>query len=90
MNRILELAMNHPKTAEALTEVMDEWGTDIRDEDSSAGTVRMQTIIISRKLCLPILRSLMEKAIMEAPKKAMAKLEELKVKHSDNNEVVQS
>ena len=33
MNRILELAMNHPKTAKALTEVMDEWGTDIRDED---------------------------------------------------------
>ena len=29
----------------------------------------------------------MEKAIMEVPKKAMAKLEELKVKHSDNNEV---
>ena len=88
MNRILELAMNHPKTAEALTEVMDELGTDIRDEDLIRwyGT-DANYYYIPEGLCLPILRSLMEKAIMEAPKKAMAKLEELKVKHSDNNEV---
>lgn len=88
MNRILELAMNHPKTAEALTEMMDELGTDIRDEDLIRwyGT-DANYYYIPEGLCLPILRSLMEKAIMEAPKKAMAKLEELKVKHSDNNEV---
>lgn len=88
MNRILELAMNHPKKAEALTEMMDELGTDIRDEDLIRwyGT-DANYYYISEGLCLPILRSLMEKAIMEAPKKAMAKLEELKVKHSDNNEV---
>ena len=88
MNRILELAMNHPKTAEALTEVMDEWGTDIRDEDLIRWYgADANYYYIPEGLCLPILRSLMEKAIMEAPKKAMAKLEELKVKHSDNNEV---
>ena len=88
MNRILELAMNHPKTAKALTEVMDEWGTDIRDEDLIRwyGT-DANYYYIPEGLCLPILRSLMEKAIMEAPKKAMAKLKELKVKHSDNSEV---
>lgn len=88
MNRILELAMNHPKTAEALTEVMDEWGTDIRDEDLIRWYgADANYYYIPEGLCLPILRSLMEKAIMEAPKKAMAKLEELKVKHSDNNEM---
>lgn len=88
MNRILELAMNHPKTAEALTEVMDELGTDIRDEDLIRwyGT-DANYYYIPEGLCLPILRSLMEKVIMEVPKKAMAKLEELKVKHSDNNEM---
>ena len=88
MNRILELAMSHPKTADALTEVIGELGKDIRDEDLIQwyGT-DANYYYIPGGLCLPILRGLMEKTIMEAPKKAMARLKELKVKHSDNSEV---
>ena len=88
MNRLLELAMSHPKTAEALTQTMDELGADIHDDDiirwygTDAGYY-----YIPDGLCQPILRGLMEKAIMEAPKKAMTRLEELKVKHSDSSEV---
>ena len=88
MNRLLELALSHPKTAEALTQTMDELGADIHDDDiirwygTEAGYY-----YIPDGLCQPILRGLMEKAIMEAPKKAMTKLEELKVKHGDSSEV---
>lgn len=88
MNRLLELAMSHPKTAEALTQTMDELGADIHDDDIIRwyGT-DASYYYIPDGLCLPILRGLMEKAIMEAPKKAMTRLEELKVKHSDSSEV---
>ena len=88
MNRLLELAMGHPKTAEALTQTMDELGADIHDDDIIRwyGT-DASYYYIPDGLCQPILRGLMEKAIMEAPKKAMTRLEELKVKHSDSSEV---
>ena len=88
MNRLLELAMSHPKTAEALTQTMDELGADIHDDDIIRwyGT-DASYYYIPDGLCQPILRSLMEKTITEAPKKAMSKLEELKVKHSDSSEV---
>lgn len=88
MNRLLELAMSHPKTAEALTQTMDELGADIHDDDIIRwyGT-DASYYYIPDGLCQPILRGLMEKAIMEAPKKAMTRLEELKVKHSDSSEV---
>ena len=88
MNRILEQAGSHPKTAEAMTEVMDEWGTDIRDEELIRwyGT-DANYYYIPEGLCLPILRGLMENTITDDPKKAMPKLEELKMKHSVNSEV---
>lgn len=88
MNRLLELALSQPKTAEALTQVMDELGTDIRDEDLIRwyGT-DANYYYIPDGLCQPILCGLMEKAIMETPKKAMERLEELKVKHGNDSEV---
>lgn len=88
MNRLLELAMSHPKTAEALTQTIDELGADIHDDDIIRwyGT-DASYYYIPDGLCQPILRGLMEKTITEVPKKAMTKLEELKVKHSDSSEV---
>lgn len=88
MNRLLELAMSHPKTTEALTQTMDELGADIHDDDIIRwyGT-DASYYYIPDGLCQPILRGLMEKTITEAPKKAMTKLDELKVKHSDSSEV---
>lgn len=88
MNRILELAGSHPRTAGAMREVMDEWGRDIREEDLIRWySTDANYYYIPEGLCLPILRSLMEKTITEYPKKAMTRLEELKMKHGDNSEV---
>ena len=87
MNRMLELALSQPKTAEALTETLDELGTDIHDDDIIRwyGT-DANYYYIPDGLCLPILRGLLEKTIMESPKKAMNRLEELRSKHSNPGE----
>lgn len=88
MNRILELALSHPKTAEALAEVIDELGTDIQDDNIIRWYgVDANYYYITHGLCLPILRTLMENTLMDDPKKVMGRLEELMVKHCDNGEI---
>lgn len=88
MNRILELALSNPKTAKALTEVINELGTDIQDDNIIKwyGT-KANYYYIPDGLCMPILRTLMEKTIMEEPKEVMNRLSELMVKQGENNEI---
>lgn len=88
MNRILELAMSAPKTATALLEVFAELGTDIHDEDIIGwyGT-EANYYFIPDELCIPILRTLMEKDLSTEPQKVIDRLEELMVKHGDNNDL---
>ena len=88
MNRILELALSQPKTAEALVEVFQELGKDIHDDDLIKwyGT-DANYYYIPDQLCIPILRTLMEQSIAEEPKKVFDRLEDLIIKHSDNGEL---
>lgn len=88
MNRILELAISNPKTIEVFTKTIEELGADIHDDDIIRwyGT-DANYYYIPDGLCLPILRSLMEKTIMEFPKKAINRLEELRIKYNNNNEI---
>src|SRR5574344_94989 len=88
MNSILELALSQPKTAEALVEVFQELGKDIHDDDLIKwyGTDANYYYIPDR-LCIPILRTLMEQSIDEEPKNVLDRLEEFMIKHSDNGEL---
>ena len=88
MNRILELALNQQKTADALVEVFQELGNDIHDDDLIKwyGT-DANYYYIPNQLCIPILRTLMEQSIAEEPKKVIDRLENLIIKHSDNGEL---
>jgi hypothetical protein len=88
MNRILELALNQQKTADALVEVFQELGNDIHDDDLIKwyGT-DANYYYIPNQLCIPILRTLMEQSIAEEPKKVLDRLEELMIKHSNNGEL---
>jgi PglZ domain. len=88
MNRILELALSQPKTADALVEVINELGKDIHDDDLIRwyGT-DANYYYLPDQLCVPILRTLMEQTIAEEPQKVIDRLEELMIKHSDNGEL---
>lgn len=88
MNRILELAMSQPKSASAFLEVMKELGSDIHDDDIIRwyGT-DANFYFVPDELCIPILKTLMEKEIADEPQKVIDRIEELMVKHSDNSEL---
>lgn len=88
MNRILELAMSQPKTAEALMEIFKELGSEIHDEDIIRwyGT-EANYYFVPDALCVPILSTLMEKYIADEPERVRARIEDLMIKHGDNGEL---
>ena len=88
MNRILEMAMSQPKSASAMVEVMNELGSEIRDEDIIRwyGT-DANYYFVPDHLCEPILRILMEERMVEEPQSMIERLEELMIKHSENGEL---
>ncbi len=88
MNRILELALSNPKTAKALTETINELGTDIQDDNIIKwyGT-NADYYYIPDGLCLPILRALMEKTVMEEPRKVTDRLRELMTRLGSGSEI---
>ena len=85
INRILELALSQEKSAKALMELFNELGADIRDADIIRwyGT-GANYYFVSEGLCLPIIRTLLEKDIETEPAAVMSRSEELMVKHSEN------
>lgn len=88
INRILELAMSQPKSAEAFLETINELGTDIRDEDIIRwyGT-EANYYFLPDQLCIPIIGTLMKSTISDEPQKVIERIEDLMIKHSDNSEL---
>ena len=85
INRILELALSQEKSAQALMELFNELGADIRDADIIRwyGT-DANYYFVSEGLCLPIIRTLLEKDIETEPAAVISRVEELMTKHSEN------
>lgn len=85
INRILELALSQEKSAKALMELFNELGADIRDADIIRwyGT-GANYYFVSEGLCLPIIRTLLEKDIETEPAAVINRIEELMVKHCEN------
>ena len=85
INRILELALSQEKSAQALMELFNELGADIRDADIIRwyGT-DANYYFVPEGLCLPIIRTLLEKNIETEPAAVISRVEELMAKHSEN------
>lgn len=85
MNRILELALSKDKTAEALTELFNELGSEVRDADIIRwyGT-GANYYYVPEALCVPIIKTLLEEKIDTEPTEVIDRIEELMLKHSDN------
>jgi hypothetical protein len=86
MNRILELALSKEKTTEALTELFDEQGSEVRDADIIRwyGT-DANYYYLPEALCVPIIKTLLEEKIETEPAEVINRIEELMLKHSDNS-----
>lgn len=88
MNRILELALSHSKSAEAFMETLQELGQDIRDEEIIRRYgAEADYHFIPEQLCIPILRKLMEKYLPDEPQKVLNRIETLKLTHNNNREL---
>lgn len=88
MNRILELALSHSKSAEAFMETLQELGQDIRDEEIIRRYgAEADYHFIPEQLCIPILRKLMEKYLLDEPQKVLNRIETLKLTHNNNGEL---
>ena len=90
MNRILELALSQEKSAKALMELFDELGTDIRDEELIRwyGT-EANFYFVPEALCLPIIKTLLEKKIETEPEIVTNRVEDLLLKHNDHGVMAQ-
>lgn len=88
MNRMIEVAMSQPKSSEAFLETLNELGEEIHDEDIIRwyGTEANYNFVPD-KLCIPILKTLMETSIMTDPVKVLDKVEDLMLKHGDSTEL---
>lgn len=86
MNRILEMALSKEKTTEALTELFDELGSEVRDADIIRwyGT-EANYYYLPEALCVPIIKTLLEEKIETEPTEVINRIEELMLKHSDNS-----
>ena len=91
MNRILELVLSQEKTAKALTEVFDELGADIRDEELIRwyGT-DANFYYVPDRLCLPIIKTLLERKIETEPEIVTNRVEDLLLKHNDHGVMAQT
>ena len=90
MNRILELALSQEKSAKALMELFDELGADIRDEELIRwyGT-EANFYFVPEALCLPIIKTLLEKKIETEPEIVTNRVEDLLLKHNDHGLMAQ-
>jgi uncharacterized protein (TIGR02687 family) len=90
MNRILELALSQEKSAKALMELFDELGSEIRDDELIRwyGT-EANFYFVPERLCLPIVKTLLEKKVETEPEIVLSRVEDLLVKHNDHGEMAQ-
>lgn len=80
MNRILELALSQEKSAKALMELFDEQGADIHDEELIRwyGT-EANYYFVPERLCLPIIKTLLESKIETEPEIVVNRVEDLMI-----------
>ena len=85
MNRLLELALTGDKTSVALTELFNELGSEVREADIIRwyGT-DANYYYVSEALSLPIIKTLLEEKIETEPSVVISRIDELMLKHSDN------
>lgn len=85
MNRILELALSNEKSAQAIQELFDELGADIREENIITwyGT-EANYYFVPQQLCQPIVRSLLENKVESDPEIVINRVEDLLIKHNDH------
>jgi hypothetical protein len=90
MNRILELALSQEKSAKALMELFDEQGADIHDEELIRwyGT-EANYYFVPERLCLPIIKTLLESKIETEPEIVVNRVEDLMIKHNDHGVMAQ-
>ena len=90
MNRILELALSQEKSAKELMELFYELGADIRDEELIRwyGT-EANFYFVPEALCLPIIKTLLEKKIETEPEIVTNRVEDLLLKHNDHGVMAQ-
>ena len=90
MNRILELALSQEKSAKALMELFDEQGADIHDEELIRwyGT-EANYYFVPERLCLPIIKTLLESKIETEPEIVLNRVEDLMIKHNDHGVMAQ-
>ena len=86
MNRILELALSKEKTTEAITELFNELGSEVRDADIICWYgIDANYYYLPQALCVPIIKTLLEEKIETEPAEDINRIEELMLKHSDNS-----
>ncbi len=90
LNRILELALSQEKSAKALMELFDEQGADIHDEELIRwyGT-EANFYFVPERLCLPIIKTLLENKIETEPEIVVNRVEDLLIKHNDHGVMAQ-
>ena len=90
MNRILELALSQEKSAKALMDLFDEQGADIHDEELIRwyGT-EANYYFVPERLCLPIIKTLLESKIETEPEIVVNRVEDLMIKHNDHGVMAQ-
>lgn len=82
MNRVLELALSQDKSAEALSNLFDELGNEIHEEELLRwyGT-DANFYYVPKRLALPIVKSLLEEKIDTDPELVITRLDDLMQKH---------
>jgi hypothetical protein len=85
MNRMLELAAGQKDTALALDELLDDLGGDVRD----AEIIRWygpeaDYYYVPDGLCVPIVKTLLDKKLETEPEVALQRLQELMMRRGDN------
>lgn len=85
MNRILELALSQDKTAQAIETLFEELGAEIIDDKIIEwyGT-GANYYYVPQKLCIPILKTLLESKIESEPEMVIDRVEDLLIKHNDH------
>lgn len=90
MNRILEKALSQEKSLKGMLELFDELGEDIREEELIRwyGT-EADYYFVSERLCTPIIKTLLENKIETEPEVVLNKVEDLILKHNDQDDLTQ-
>lgn len=88
INSLLELAMREPTTALAMTKVMEDLGSEIREENIIRWYgAEASYNFIPDKLCMLILRELIERKIDKEPTRVISSIEELKRNKGKDDEI---